>query len=266
MSAATNARDTLASTLQTATAAVEAVPQLSSHTEISLADAYAVQLAGIELRRRQGDEPLGLKLGFTSREKALQMGVSDVILGVLTSTMAIPAGGAVNWASLIHPRVEPEVAFRLAPNASELPIDDPSFNVFDCVTHVAAGLEVIDSRYRDFSFSLEDVVADNASASRFVVGAWHDLSTVRAEFDISDLPVQLRINGQTAASGSTGAILGNPLKAVADALRLARRYGHPVARGSIVLAGAATPAVPLPASATVTASVVGLGEVSLTTV
>lgn len=266
MSTDTNSSKTLASMLRAATTAVDAIPQLSIGTSMSLTDAYAVQLAGIDLRRRQGDEPLGLKLGFTSKEKALQMGVSDVILGVLTSTMDIPAGGEVDWTSLIHPRVEPEVAFRLAPNASELHIDDPSFNVLDSVTHAAAALEVIDSRYRDFAFSLEDVVADNASASRFIVGAWHDLRTVRAEFDISALAVELRVDGRIAESGNTGAILGNPLNAVSDALRLARRYGHPVAGGSIVLAGAATPAVPLPAHATVTASVEGLGEVSLTTV
>ena len=32
------------------------------------------------------------------------------------------------------------------------------------------GIEMIDSRYRDFKFDLKSVVADNTSAARFVVG------------------------------------------------------------------------------------------------
>jgi 2-oxo-3-hexenedioate decarboxylase len=36
---------------------------------------------------------------------------------------------------------------------------------------VLPGVEVIDSRYRDFKFDLKSVIADNTSASRFVVGA-----------------------------------------------------------------------------------------------
>lgn len=263
MNPASPAIAAMASKLQAATNSVGAIPQLSITESLTLADAYAVQLAGVDMRRRLGEDLVGLKLGFTSKEKARQMGVSDVILGVLTSAMAVPDEGEVDFDALIDPRVEPEIAFRLAPDAGELPLDDPS--LLSSITHVAAALEVIDSRYRNFEFSLEDVVADNGSASRFVVGAWQDFGNLRADLDLSTLSVEMRIAGETAATGNTGAILGNPLNAIHEALRLARCYGHPVPSGSVILAGAATPAVSLPAQATVTASVEGLGEVSLTT-
>jgi 2-oxo-3-hexenedioate decarboxylase len=35
---------------------------------------------------------------------------------------------------------------------------------------VMPGIEVIDSRYRDFKFDLKSVIADNTSAARFVIG------------------------------------------------------------------------------------------------
>ncbi len=35
---------------------------------------------------------------------------------------------------------------------------------------VAVGIEVLDSRFRDYRFTMADVVADNTSAGRFVVG------------------------------------------------------------------------------------------------
>ncbi len=42
------------------------------------------------------------------------MGVSDVIIGVLTEEMRVPDGGTLDLGPLIHPRVEPEVAFLLS--------------------------------------------------------------------------------------------------------------------------------------------------------
>ena len=35
---------------------------------------------------------------------------------------------------------------------------------------VAVGIEVLDSRYTDYRFTMPDVVADNASAGRYVIG------------------------------------------------------------------------------------------------
>lgn len=246
--------------LDEATSAAAAVDQLSKRPDVEpldLDDAYAVQLAGIDLRRERGEEVVGLKLGFTSKEKARQMGVSDVIIGVLTSAMTVPSGDRVVMDALIHPRIEPEVAFLLSGEVDDLAAVD----LLDHVTHVAPALEIIDSRYRDFSFSLEDVVADNTSAIRYVVGAWQPFD----RRDLADLAVEMRIAGEAVAQGSTGAILGDPLNALGDVRRLAARYGHPLPAGSVVLAGAATAAATLPRGVEVVASVAGLGEVSVTT-
>ena len=45
-----------------------------------------------------------------------------------------------------------------------------SVDVLDATKGVCCGLEVIDSRYADFSFTAADVVADNTSAARIVLG------------------------------------------------------------------------------------------------
>src|SRR3546814_12440575 len=50
------------------------------------------------------------------------------------------------------------------------------------VDAVAPALEIIDSRYEDFRFSLTDVVADNSTSSGFVVGPWP-----RPDTDLSNL-------------------------------------------------------------------------------
>ena len=47
----------------------------------------------------------------------------------------------------------------------------PEAQVNTVVRGVCAALEIIDSRYENFKFTLPDVVADNASSTRFVLGS-----------------------------------------------------------------------------------------------
>jgi 2-oxo-3-hexenedioate decarboxylase len=218
---------------------VEAVPQLPPG--LALAEAYEIQHAVVGRRLARGERLAGTKLGMTSRAKMAQMGISEVICGQLTDAMAVPDGGTVDLARLIHPRVEPEVAFRLA---REVDLADPDVDIVACVDAVAPGLEIIDSRYADFRFSLPDVVADNTSAAFFVAGPWRALDEVMREA-LSDLTVELVIDGEVVERGSTGEILGHPLDALRALVPLARTRGFPLTAGQVVLAGAATAAAPL---------------------
>lgn len=254
MSATINA---LAARLDDARRTGMATPQLSSERDLDLDDAYAVQREGVALRLATGEHLVGAKLGFTSKAKAEQMGVSDVIIGVLTSGMAVADGGALDLSAGVHPRIEPEVAFLLDEHA------DATGDLLARVTHVAPALEVIDSRYRDFRFSLADVVADNTSASHFAVGEWVPFDEAQRRIDLTALAVELAVDGEVVATGSTADILGDPVQALPATERMAARYGHRLPAGGIVLAGAATAAVPLRAGVTVEATVLGLGSVSI---
>ncbi|WP_243722724.1 fumarylacetoacetate hydrolase family protein [Actinomadura sp. 7K507] len=78
---------------------------------------------------------------------------------------------------------------------------------------------------------------------------------------LNGLDVKLMVDGSVVEAGSTAAILGDPLAALAAGARLAARYGRPLTAGDLVLAGAATAAVPLRAGTLVEAQVDGLGTV-----
>ncbi|MDJ0465486.1 fumarylacetoacetate hydrolase family protein [Streptomyces sp. H27-C3] len=212
-------------------------------------EAYAVQEALVARRLARGERLTGFKLGFTSLAKMRQMGVSDLIHGRLTDRMEIPDGGRFDASALIHPRVEPEVAFLLGDTLR------PGTNPMAAVAAVAPALEVIDSRYNGFRFSLPEVIADNTSAAGYTVGPWS------APGDLSNLGVLLELDGRLAEAGSTAAILGHPLRALAAAARLAGSLEP----GTVILAGAATAAVPLPPGTHVRATVAGLGTVRFTT-
>ncbi|WP_290051616.1 2-keto-4-pentenoate hydratase [Amycolatopsis solani] len=254
-----------ASALDEAVTAKRAIAQLSRTATLTLDDAYRVQALGAELRAARGDRLAGVKLGFTSKAKARQMGVSDVIFGRLHARGEYADGGCVALADYIHPRVEPEVAFRLGTRFDARASADPEADLRAAVDAVAPGLEIIDSRYADFRFSLTDVVADNTSAAGFVTGAWQpaDLTAAGVRFD--ERPVTLEIDGAVVATGSTSDILGDPVLALPAIARMAAAHGVVLPAGSVLLAGAATAAVALPGGVTVHATVAGLGSVHVTT-
>ncbi|MCY1254252.1 4-oxalocrotonate decarboxylase [compost metagenome] len=199
-----------------------------------LPEAYEVQRASIRCRLDRGEKRVGVKMGFTSRAKMLQMGLSDVIWGRLTSGMLIEEGSTVNFSRFVHPRVEPELAFVLRePICGQV---TPA-QALAAVEAIAPALEVIDSRYQAFKFSLPEVIADNASSSGFVIGPWQD-----PHQDFSNLGLTLSINGRTLQVGSTAALLGHPLRSLVAAARLAELADEPLQAGWIVMAGGATPA------------------------
>lgn len=223
---------------------------------ISVQDAYAIQAASISRRLDRGEKKIGIKMGFTSRAKMAQMGVHDLIWGRLTDAMLLEEGGYLDFSRYVHPRVEPEIAFLLgAPLKGVV----TRLEAQAAVAGIAPAMEIIDSRYRDFRFSLADVVADNASSSGVVIGSWND-----PEIPMENLGMIMRFDGQPVQIGSSAAILGHPVRALVAASRLAAENGEYLQAGDIVLAGAATPAEALQQGVHVSLDVQRLGNICFT--
>lgn len=239
--------------LDAAARAAQAMPQLSGDDAITLEQAYQVQRALIEHRLGRGAHRIGMKMGFTSRAKMAQMGLSDLIWGRLSSDMLIEEGGRIDLGRYVHARVEPELCFLL-----RTPLEGrvTPMQALAAVEAVAPALEVIDSRYLDFKFSLPDVVADNASSSGLVVGSWH-----KPDLDFSNLGLLLSFDGRTVELGSTAALLGHPIRSLVAAARLAAEHGECLPAGSLVMAGGATTAVALRPGSAVRLEMQGLGTV-----
>ncbi|WP_280462521.1 2-keto-4-pentenoate hydratase [Nocardia carnea] len=224
--------------------------------DLDVDTAYLVQEALVGLRTMRGETVVGVKLGFTSKAKMAQMGVSDVIVGRITDAMQVADGGETDLRGYIHPKVEPEVAYRIGRDITLADLDDPDTDIVACADAIAPALEIIDSRYRDFRFTYADVVADNTSAAGFAVGTWRPMR------EAADRAVRLRV-GDEQTTGTTAAILGDPQAALHALLGMCRRRRIPLHAGYVVLAGAATAAMPL-TEATVECEIAGIGTVSLT--
>ncbi len=229
------------------------VPQWSDPEPLSLAQAYQVQSRVVALRCARGDAIVGLKQAFTNRAMMQRMGVIEPVTGLLCRDMQIADGGTLDLATVFRPRVEVEVMFKLA---QALPADATRVQALQRVQAFAVAIEIVDSRYSEFRFASQDVVADNASACGFVIGAWQSPSLA-----LDNCAVTLEIDGAVVVSGTTANILDHPLQALCNVARLAARDGRPLAAGSIVLAGSAIDPHPIQSGNRVLARIDGLGTV-----
>jgi 2-oxo-3-hexenedioate decarboxylase len=247
----------IAEILDQAAQNLQPTPQMAVKHEVSLETAYEIQNLCVQKRLSRGEYVTGYKLGFTNRAKMEQMDVHDLIWGILTNRMEILDQEKVNPKKWIRPCAEPEIAFRISKNI------EASVGLKDITKYIdqmAPAIEIVDSRYQNFQFSLEDIVADNCSAAAYVMGNWKAV-----EEDINDLDIQLKINKKTIAEGNTNTVLTNPLQSVVELSRLASKAGIVIEKGQIVLAGAATNAIPFSANETVEVEIETLGKVGFET-
>lgn len=229
-------------------------PELDGRLDL----AYAVQDELLARKLAGGETQTGVKLGLTARAKQRQMNVTSPLTGFLTDAMVLPAGEPVPQDELIHPRAEPEIVFLLGRRLAGPGVS--AATALAAVERVYAGIEVIDSRYRDFRFTLADVVADNASSARFVLGP---RGVSPDDLDLSLEACLLEVDGAIVDSATGAAVQGHPAEALALAANELGARGLALEPGWLVLTGGLTPAVPVPAGSTVAAHFTSLGSVFL---
>ncbi len=233
-------------------------PLTSEWPGLDLAAAYEVQDETLRRRLARGERLIGIKLGLTSRAKQQRMNVTSPLTAWLTDAMVLPAGAAVPQDRLIHPRAEPEIVFVLRDRLSGPGVT--AATALTAVGSVYGGIEIIDSRFRDFRFTLPDVVADNASSGFFVTGP---VGVSPAGLDLALEACLLETGGQIVDSATGAAVQGHPAEALALAANDLGRRGLAIEPGWIVLTGGMTDAVNVPRGATLAAHFTHVGSVFL---
>ena len=202
-------------------AGVDAREELAAITktegELSIDDAYAIQSALLELQLGRGDTLAGAKLGLTSVAKQEQMGVAEPVYGWVPASTVLASDGVVALEELIHPRCEPEIVFVLGEDLAGPGVT--ASDALDATKQVVGGIEVIDSRYEAFSFTLPDVIADNTSAARVAIGSE---GIGPRDADLTTLGCVFEVDGEITGTATGAALLGSPAQCLAM-LRKPRR-------------------------------------------
>ncbi|WIY05179.1 fumarylacetoacetate hydrolase family protein [Amycolatopsis mongoliensis] len=250
-----NVREAAASLLGTVS---ERSPLSEDWPGLDVDTAYAIQDEALRLRRARGETLVGVKLGLTSRAKQQRMGIDSPLLAWLTDAMVLPAGAPLPHDALIHPRAEPELVFVLGERLAGPGVT--AATALGAVDRVYGGMEVIDSRYADYRFTLPDAVADNGSSAYFGVGP---VGLPPASLDLSLEAALLEVDGQIVDTATGAAVQGHPAEALALAANALGARGLALEPGWLVLTGGMTDAVPVRRGSRVAAHFSHLGSITL---
>ncbi|MGG0277041.1 2-keto-4-pentenoate hydratase [Bacillus rhizoplanae] len=237
----------------------EVVKITDKYPNLTFEEAYVLQEKLIQRKEQEGARRIGLKLGLTSKAKQQMMGVHEAIYGYLTDDMLALEWEPIDFNQLIHPKAEPEIAFFINEDLQGTNIT--AADVLRVTQYVAPAIEIIDSRYLNFKFTLADVIADNCSSARFIVGnKW--LSP--AGLDLANLGMVMSKNGEVATVGASAAVLGHPATSVAWAVNKLGEIGKGLRKGDIVLSGAISEAISFQPGDSIFTQFAELGSVSFT--
>ncbi|GAA3230945.1 fumarylacetoacetate hydrolase family protein [Pseudonocardia petroleophila] len=220
----------------------------------TMAEAYAVQDRLTDLRLADGRRLVGHKLGYTSAAMREQMGVAEPNHGPLFDDMLLP-GVATGF---VQPRVEPEIGVVLGRDlhGDDLDLDQ----VAAAVAEVRPSLEVVDSVWADYRFTVEQNTADGSSAAGVVLGPPLDVDPLGCH----RTSVRLLHDGVEVATATGAAAGGHPLAGVAWLCARLAQAGRGLAAGQLVITGGLTAAVPLRVGGTVEAVFDGRTAVRVT--
>lgn len=223
-----------------------------------IAAAYAVQKINNDLRVAQGGRVVGLKIGLTSPAVQKQLGVDQPDFGLLFADTEVRNGGSVLTSGILQPKAEAEIAFVMK---RDLAGEISEATAMEAIDYVVGAIEIVGSRVLNWDIRITDTVADNASASHFVLG---DVRRDVNPLDLAAVKMQLHKNGDLVSEGVGAACLGSPLKALVWLAQAFADLGTPLKAGDIVLSGALGPMCAGEAGDTFVASIEGFGTVSFT--
>ncbi len=223
-----------------------------------LSAAYAVQQINTNLRLESGARIVGKKIGLTSPAVQKQLGVDQPDFGVLWHDTEVANGGSISTQQLMQPKAEAEVAFVLGKDLhnDQLTAQD----VIAAIDYAVASIEIVGSRIRDWDIKITDTIADNASASHWVVG---NQQVPLKNLDLVNCQMTMSNQGSVVSEGVGKACLGSPINAVVWLARKMVEMEQPLNAGDLILSGALGPMVAVNALDQISAHIQGLGRVDV---
>jgi 2-oxopent-4-enoate/cis-2-oxohex-4-enoate hydratase len=239
-------------------AGVPVEPLTSREPELTIDDAYRIQLRMVQHRLDAGQTVVGKKIGVTSQVVMDMLKVNQPDFGHLLSAMVFNESDPIRTDTMIAPRAEAEVAFMLRHDLRGPGVT--AADVLHATDYVMPCFEIVDSRIKDWKIKIEDTIADNASCGVLVLGA-----TRRdpREFDLAAARMVLHKNGEWVSTSTGASVQGSPLNAVAWLANTLGRLGIALKAGELILSGSQSPLVPVKAGDTFWCEVEGLGSASL---
>jgi 2-keto-4-pentenoate hydratase len=197
----------------------------------AMPDAYDIQDQYVALLRTDSGDPVGYKVGLTSKTMQTFCGIDHPIGGVVLAKRVHHSGATVRRGDYGRLGLEFEIAVRIK---SDIPASarTPSA-IAPHIDGVCAAIEVVDDRAADYSnLDVRSLVADNSWNAGIV------LSNFSAQWpDLESMLGKATQNGAPIGEGYGRDILGHPFNSVAWLNAQLASRGGGLSKGQVVMTG-----------------------------
>ena len=229
---------------------------VDQYPEITIAEAYAVQLRSLKTRVKDGDTVVGRKVGLCAKANQQMFGIDEPVYGHLLASMMVPEGEPVSLSRLCRPVLEGEMAFVLK-NDLKGPVT--LAKLMASIAGVIPAFEIADSRCQEKPKKAPDIIADGSGAAMVMLGGQF---TPIDGIDLRQIGLVLEKSGEVIATAATVAVLGNPVQPIVNLVNKLAEYDIGLSAGEFIISGTPHPAVPPEAGSCYRATFDRVGYVS----
>jgi 2-oxo-3-hexenedioate decarboxylase len=234
---------------------------------LDLDTAYAVEGEIAKARRAAGHQTVGWKVGYANKAVWRALKLETLVWAHLyddTVRYADWNDAPLAIASMIAPKIEPEIVFKLAKTPES---SDPAA-VLEATEWYALGFEIIDCAFPDWKFQPADFVAARGLHAALIVGEpvyVEPEDITQLVTDLAEFTVRLLRNNELVEEGAAKNALKSPALCIGElAAALTRRGGETLQAGDIISTGTLTTSLPVAPGDTWIASLSGIPPSSLT--
>jgi 2-keto-4-pentenoate hydratase len=226
----------------------------------NVSDAYDIQRHYVGLLRTEHGDPIGYKVGLTSKPMQQFCGIDHPIAGVVLASREHRSGATIRRADFGRLGLEFEIAVRIKSNVPATASPMAAEAIAPHIGGVCAAIELVDDRAADYTdLDVLALVADNSWNGGVVLSDW-----VTAWPDLAGVLGKATRDGTAIGEGHGRDILGHPFNSVAWlAAHLAAR-GESLQAGQIVMTGSVMKTIFPSEDGAFGFSLDGIGEVGVT--
>lgn len=228
------------------------------YPEMNIEDSYKIQKEVFKIKTDRGERIIGKKIGLTSEGIRKQIGVYEPDFSLISDANFLRNGDALDIDKMNIPRLEPELTFVLKEDLKGTTITN--WDVMQATLGVMASFEIVDTRYRDYQFTICDTVADSASYGKIITA---NKIVPLDNLDLSNIGLSVYKNGKLQKTATSAEVMGNPINSVTWLANKMIELGQYLKKGDVILSGSFTPIFDLEKGDYFEAYFAGIGEIKL---
>jgi 2-keto-4-pentenoate hydratase len=211
---------------------------VDQYPDITVAEAYEVQLRSYQTQIKNGDPVVGRKVGLSAKKMQEMFNVDEPVFGHLFASMMVPEGEPVSKSRLCKGVLEGEMAFVLK-NDLKGPVT--LAKVMASIAGVIPAFEIADTRCVEKPKKAQDIIADGSGGSMVMLGGQF---TKIDGIDLRQVGMILEKDGEVISTASAVNVLGNPVQPIVDLVNKLAGYDIGLSAGEFIISGTPHPAVP----------------------